>query len=264
MQKQQSNLRDAELQTYQARKYGFMNFVSGGLLVGDKMEIVPKGALLPDTTVVAAKEPVEETKSSKKRKAEEGAQAPAEERRLKRKKSLANLHAEAETLSTEESQDEVLVDTKRPKKEKRQTDAVSLSQPTDSEQAERGQDDATGDESKEARRARKLARRAERAARRSEKETSDGDKARLKDEKRARKEERRKRKEEKRRLKTLKAEKAAAVLAAPTSGVSTPTLESLAFGGSRHAVRQRYIQQKRMASLNPQALKEILMIKAQA
>ena len=38
VQKKQEDLRDAGLRSYQATRYGFMNFVRGGLLVGDKME----------------------------------------------------------------------------------------------------------------------------------------------------------------------------------------------------------------------------------
>ncbi|OCK79339.1 hypothetical protein K432DRAFT_417415 [Lepidopterella palustris CBS 459.81] len=42
-------------------------------------------------------------------------------------------------------------------------------------------------------------------------------------------------------------------------------LEPMAtFVGGRHAVRQRYIRQKKMASTDPQALREIFMVKAQA
>lgn len=44
--KKQNALRDVELGTFHAQRYGSMNFVSGGLLVGDKMEF-PKSTVLP-------------------------------------------------------------------------------------------------------------------------------------------------------------------------------------------------------------------------
>lgn len=47
---------------------------------------------------------------------------------------------------------------------------------------------------------------------------------------------------------------------AATSGDSTPTTNNPF--NKRNAVRQRFIRQKRMASMDPQALREILMLKA--
>lgn len=264
MYKQQSNLRDAELRTYQAQKYGFMNFVSGGLLIGDKMEVADEDEAPRRASLVTMDKPAEEITSSKKRKAGEIAAEPLEEKRLKKKKKSCDLRAATEAAALQKEEPETSTTSKQSKKEKqrRRPDVDASVKAVEPGTVLSG--DAEERESKEARRARKAARKAERAARHSETEVSTDEKARLKEEKRAHKADRRKRKEEKRKLKAGKPEAAAAVLPTPPSGVSTPTLENLAFGGSRHAVRQRYILQKRMASLDPQALKEILMIKAQA
>nr|OQO24774.1 hypothetical protein B0A51_11735 [Rachicladosporium sp. CCFEE 5018] len=53
------------------------------------------------------------------------------------------------------------------------------------------------------------------------------------------------------------------VLAQPIAPTALPQPQSL-FGGSRHAVRQRYIAQKRLASMDGRAMQEILMLKAGA
>ncbi|KAK6431964.1 telomerase inhibitor [Oleoguttula sp. CCFEE 5521] len=51
--------------------------------------------------------------------------------------------------------------------------------------------------------------------------------------------------------------------AQPIAPTAPPQSQSL-FGGSRHAVRQRYIAQKRLASMDGRAMQEILMLKAGA
>ena len=268
VQKQAGHLRDAELRTYQAQKYGFMNFVSGGLLIGDKIEEVRRDALPSEKSVVTVKKPEETVRSSKKRKAEDVTDEPIEGKRLKKKKEKSiDTRVEIATAPvSEKAQGENPSTAKLSKDGERQSAADESVQAVASEPSKILPQAVEDGDSKDSKEARKAARKAERAARRTDKEGSSDDKARLKQEKRARKEERRKRKEEKRQRKAAKPEKVdnGPALPTPSSGVSTPTLESLAFGGSRHAVRQRYILQKRMASLDPQALKEILMIKAPA
>lgn len=146
---------------------------------------------------------------------------------------------------------------KTPKKRKR-----SKRDPADvvNDDLEKGARPKEG-ETKEERRHRKEDRRKAKAAHKAEKVA-----------RRAAREERRRHKQEKRRRKaedTGKAETSPPSLAAnvqspaspaPTSGNSTP-LTSNPFN-NRNAVRQRFIRQKRMASMNTQALKEILMLKA--
>ncbi len=84
-----------------------------------------------------------------------------------------------------------------------------------------------------------------------------------KQEKRARKEERRKQKEERRARREAKALRKSKPEAAPvqprTTATTTTTYPNV---GNRQAVRQRYIQQKRMASMDPRAMQEIFMVKA--
>ncbi|KAK0320644.1 telomerase inhibitor [Friedmanniomyces endolithicus] len=253
VEKLERGLRDAELRSYQAEKHGYMNFVRGGLLVGDKIEEVQ------DTKVVVKTVDVEVGKASKKRKA--GKDAPEVEtedgskERRKKQKSAARDEAPV-NLEGVAKETAILI-----------AETASASDPV-----------ALGDDDREkaAKRQRKAQRRAERETREPGTDISKDDKARLKLEKRARKEERRKRKEEKRALKAAEPSSdsdstttavTTAILtpisSGLTSGVSTPIQATPAFAGGRHAIRQRYIMQKRMASMDPRALNEILMIKAQ-
>jgi Pin2-interacting protein X1 len=256
VKKKEANLRDAELRSWQAQKYGFMNFVSGGLLVGDKMEKDGKVVAAATAKATAPSGDIGES-TSKKRQVEEAEQAAEEKPQKKSKKDKAE---------TDEPSSDAAA-TKKSKKEKKRVRSEASEDSTSSEDDAEAETDAASAKAKrqaekKARREEKERRRAEKAALRASQETADDEKARLKQEKRARKEERRKRKEQKRAARAKEEGTTPSISAptsAPTSGVATPTL---AFGGSRHAVRQRYIQQKRMASMDAKALNEILMIKA--
>lgn len=231
LQQQQDARRDVELRMYQAGKYGTMNFVSGGLLVGDKME-PPKSTKIEDIKpqAVALKE------TNRKRKA--GEEASGEIEAAKKRSKSEKKTAKADGGGKTEKQE---------KKRKSKADASSSSESSDEDKA---------------------VTRRNKADKKSRSERSDDDKARAKEEKRARKEERRKRKEERRRRRAEKEAGSCKSSTAPTSavasdsealsGVSTPT-----FMGGRQAVRHRYIMQKRMAAGNAQALKEIFMLKPQ-
>lgn len=224
VEKKQAALRDVELGMFHGRKYGTMNFVSGGLLVGDKMEF-PKSTVLP----------------GKKRKAEE--QAVVEEPETKKTKQSMEPEAESSANVDEERSKKI---EKKQRKERKEREAKA----------------------KEERRLQKAARKAEKSSKSS---TDDSEKSRLKAEKRARKEERRARKEQKRARRAAKEENrsksttetSAATSSSESDGTATPPVANTVFGG-RHAVRQRYIMQKRRAHMDPQALKEIFMLQAKA
>lgn len=222
LEKKQNALRDIELGTFHAQRYGSMNFVSGGLLVGDKMEF-PKSTVLP----------------VKKRKAED--MADLEEPELKKTKGIADAEA---GLSGNVDKEQKKKAEKKERKERKERESRA----------------------KEERKLQKAARKAEKS---STKSTDGLEKARLKAEKRARKEERRARKEAKRARKAAKdvtRSKPTTETSASSSeseGTATPPVADTVFGG-RHAVRQRYIMQKRRAHMDPQALKEIFMLQAKA
>lgn len=254
VQKQQDNLRDAELRTYQAQKFGFMNFVRGGFLVGDEIIEDVEGAVKAENASEESKVVVKKEKGSKKRKVEdEDTAVKVEEPRLKRKKKSSDLKAES---IAESDASETKLPSKSSKKDRKRITVKEepVEETAGSAMKSTGQDvkiKIEDDEDSEASAA-------------APTKLSKEEKARLKAEKRARKEARRIRREAKQRAKELKSELATPATSTPTSGTSTPSSATFAFAGSRHAVRQRYIQQKRLASMDPQALKEILMIKAEA
>jgi Pin2-interacting protein X1 len=247
VEKQQNALRDVQLSTFQAQRYGFMNFVSGGLLVGDKMEF-------PKSTVMVNKAATGKESKGTKRKAE---QDNNEQPSSKRSKDVVNQKSADESSDDSSDLSEAAASAKKRKQRQTKSEKGTSSLSDTSSRAA----------AKELRRREKADRKAARAAAKASKSSGDdGDKARLKAEKRARKEERRKRKEEKRRRRaersTTEAQTSTAASAnsSDSDGTATPPVASGGFAGGRHAVRQRYIQQKRMASMDPQALKEIFML----
>lgn len=244
VQKQQDALRDAELRQYQVGKYGLMNFVSGGLLVGDKMEEI--GEKLPGR-VQETEGSAESAKKRGKKRALDERQGSYHKSEKRKKRRRSEDEDEDSVVDTAKSDDAALQEKAR-RKEKRSKKSNETAEQQDVEVAST----AVSDDKK----AKKRNRKADSAEDPPEKSPAD-EKARLKEEKRARKEDRRRRKEEKR-LKKAKREASKA----GTSEHETKLVQAV--HGGRHAVRHRYIQQKRMAGMDAQAMKEIFMVKAAA
>lgn len=207
LEAQQQARRDAEIKIQHEQKYGFLNFVSGGFLIGDKIE--EKKMIQPSTSNTKRKR--EEDPDSGKDK------IPSQTTTGKPKvDSTENLSSESDADGIEES-----AKVKKHRKEHKK-------------------------------------------ARSSANSAQENEKAKAKAERRAQKEERRRQKEERRQRRALKKaaklakEKAATSSASASLAASNPVPNN----GSRHATRQRYIQQKRMASMDPKALKEIFMLQA--
>jgi len=193
-QEQQKRLEIGKM-LYAQQRWGGTNFVSGGLLVGDRMESGKTLDQLAGKTVLSAKIDAT-TPAPVDKKDAELAQTFVEEAKQELTKSKSK-----ETRSAGN------------KKERRAKDKISSKRK--SATADNGADGETSRESKEERRERRA-------------------------ERRARKEEKRQKKEAKAALKTAVAAVPARVV--PPIGLS---------------VRQRYIKQKRMASMDPQALREV-------
>lgn len=265
MQKKEETLRDVQLKL----KYGNMNFVSGGMLVGDKMQEVKTDlGHLKDGGVATVQESKkrkagsdgseEDEKSAKKRRKAE------EKEKKKKKEKKTNRTAAAIKEMKRQRKLEAGSDTPPPSKEAPEQEADSSSTTSSSSEDEQ--------ESKRGKKAQRKTSRSPKRTTSSSSDAKDDEKARLKEEKRARKEERRKRKEEKRAKRAAKALKSSSTIITKTtttqpgsttesetqSGTSTPT-----FLGGRQAVRHRYIMQKRMAGASAQALQEIFMMKPQ-
>jgi Pin2-interacting protein X1 len=230
VQKHQNALRDAELRTYQAQKYGRMNFVSGGFLVGDRIESSRGGETWPERhkeSVISEAKIVQD--ASKKRASQPGTTEPIGKKRKKigTKKRLDIEGSDESQLSQDAAEDMTSVRAKT-KKQKR---------------SKANQKTSTGDEDA----------------------NEEDERSRQKQERRARKEERRRRKEEKRKSASSDETPKAKSTRDRSDAKKTGTKQNAeTFAGNRHAVRQRYIQQKRMASLDPQAMKEIFMLKPTA
>lgn len=229
MQKQQDALRDAELRQYQVGKYGFMNFVSAGLLVGDRIQ-KGKGSASDDKDSAKADSGSVGKKDRKRKAAEEDV---AE--RLTGKKRKIRGAAGGQDLP------------QGPTTGKENFEPVGVNQESDVVSEDR---------------VKKVSKKRRKSTKDDDppiKPITSSEKQRLKEEKRARKEERRKRKEA-RRLKKEAKRKAAATKEVVQE--ARPAAQSI--HGGRHAVRHRYIQQKRMAGMDAQAMNEIFMIKAAA
>ena len=229
---------DRALRVFQAGRWGAVAFVSGGFLVGERIEKrVGKGV------------GGEGRKRKRGEEDEDAATTDSQQLRLKRKNRSADLKAAAAAAAAagtaEDEEEEGSAKTKsksRSKskdkdKRKRKREAVEEepSQPTFSdEKADKERRKAGKRALKEAKKLKKAQRRAEKSGTVSSTTTtaapsrqstpSPSDDA------------------------AEKSQKQEAVVPA-----SKPTLN---FAGGRHAVRQRYIRQKKMASMDPQALRE--------
>ncbi|KAK1998645.1 hypothetical protein LX36DRAFT_710727 [Colletotrichum falcatum] len=241
-------------------KFGPMRFVRGGWLVGDQVKDEP-------TT-----DPKEEDKDdvkmedvptlgelsggkSKKRKAEESSEdeSSSEDEKAKRKrrkeekKAAKKLKAEADAeASTGEKKD---------KKRRSRSSKEDASEDTQDETEKQSKKDRRGKEKKK-----------DKKEADSDEESSDNKATKKKRkgetdaEKAARKEEKKRRKEEKRAKKEASRESTfTPSTSTPTaSGSSTPVLRG------HHAVRSRWIAQKRMATMDDKALNAIFMVKSQS
>ena len=285
VQKQQSALRDAELRTYQAQKYGLMSFMSGGFLVGDRVQSAVETGVVEGQKRANEFILDEEEHSVKKRRRTEDRAAATEQRR---KSSMGKTESKMRYDESSTSEDETKpAKPRKSKKSKRERKAqletsedhlapttrhnYNVPQPTEAETASTKAHSL--DEIKRAHKSTKRKDRDELCERTEETRTTtdlstDNELLRVKQEKRVRKEHRRKRKEEKKasKPKTHTAENESTQ--EDQNDISTlpekPEQKAVIANGSRHAIRQRYIQQKRMASIDPRAMKEIFMLKATA
>ena len=233
VQKHQTALRDAELRLYQANKYGNMSFVSGGFLVGDRIESSMAG---------------------------EDAVAKHETRKAPKSEDKSHAHR----------QDENEPDSAEPRRKKRKMhskehDVVSEVQVTSRPSSHSNEE---ADETTAKKKSSKQTKSSKKANTSVEDDTAEDERSRRKQERRARKEERRKRKADKRRSKSDAQPETVTSGEGPEDDkvAKSPIARtsSNAFAGNRHAVRQRYIQQKRMASTDVKAMNEIFMLQPTA
>ncbi|KXH50799.1 G-patch domain-containing protein [Colletotrichum simmondsii] len=233
---------------YCDNKFGPMRFVSGGFLVGDKIKEEPTAEAKEkndsdsdDVKMEDVPATTESSKKSKKRKAEESSEDDSsssedekakkkrrkEEKKEKKEKKRSKSKSAAKEDASEDTQDETAE--KKAKKEKKKSKKAKK------EAADNSDEDESSDE---------------KSSKKKRKGETDAEKA-------ARKEEKKRRKEEKR-AKKAAAASASASTTPTASGTSTPVLRG------HHAVRSRWIAQKRMATMDDKALNAIFMVKSQS
>ncbi|KAF2156783.1 hypothetical protein K461DRAFT_234529 [Myriangium duriaei CBS 260.36] len=226
LKKEESNRRDVKLRLYQEGKFGGIRFVSAGFLIGDEVKDLKRSELERRSAKNAnAQAPQAGEVSDVKKGKKRGRNGDIKEQ-LSESSATTRSQTPVETTQYTESENEKSAKLQR-KEERRQKRA---------ERAERREQRAAEKIAKAERRQRKLERRKEQ-----------------------------------------KAEQKGGVTASQTTSDLLPeTGESNADSGidsaaspapsflPRNSVRQRYIRQKRMAGLDPKALKEIFMIKSSA
>jgi Pin2-interacting protein X1 len=246
VKKEEERRVEVERRGWVARKYGFMNFVSGGFLVGDKIEKKADVKVEVKEEVKEVKIKVEEEsdsgeKKSKKRKRDREADGEVkqedagEQPSLKRKRKSGNLRDEAAEKEEEGRKSKK----EKEKKKSKKSESASM-EPSDSPAATSEEPLSDKAKRKAEKRARKEERKLKKALKKAAKEAARSNKEAESDSSSSEDEE----------------TETPTTTSAPTTGTSTPV--GLAFGsGARHAVRARYIRQKKMASMDPQALKEV-------
>ncbi|KUJ22795.1 uncharacterized protein LY89DRAFT_664584 [Mollisia scopiformis] len=252
LEKEQKSRDDLRIAIYTERKWGSTRFVSGGFLIGDKIqhlidaeaERIRKLALGSSTESSCSSEseeeetPVETTKKSKKRKAETLEEPEVVVVKIKKSKKDRKAEAASEAIKETSNPDGA----KRSKKSKKDRKSTV-------------ETDEIPDEI-ELKRRRKQERKEKKERRERTKFEAEATEEEPKKKKKSKKD---KHKEaEGSSESTTKESTPATPMAADSIGRSTPIMMQ-----GRHAVRARNIAQKRMASMDVASLNQIFMIKSQ-
>lgn len=217
LEKEQSQRRDVELANFQGRKYGSMNFVSAGYLVGDKIQDV--------AAVVSEPQPDVEPSTSKKRK---------------RKQS-----------NEQTSLPDVTSDPTNTTKRRKVKDSKSSKK------------DSATSEAKAQRRADKEARRLAKEAKikaKTERRQRKADAAALKSAPSQKSSGGESANEDEPALPTGEGTSRPEIVAPTVTTVISAPIVTPEAPSARFAARRRYIQHKRMANMDSQAMREIFMI----
>ncbi|KAK1464299.1 G-patch domain-containing protein [Colletotrichum melonis] len=226
---------------YCDNKFGPMRFVSGGFLVGDKIKEEPTAEAEKndsDSDDVKMEDIPESSKKSKKRKAEESSEdesSSSEDEKAKKKRRKEEKKEKKRSKSKSAAKEDASEDTQDETAEKKAKKDKKRSKKAKKEAADNSDEDESSDD---------------KSTKKKRKGETDAEKA-------ARKEEKKRRKEEKR-AKKAAAASASASTTPTASGTSTPVLRG------HHAVRSRWIAQKRMATMDDKALNAIFMVKSQS
>ncbi|KAF2429925.1 hypothetical protein EJ08DRAFT_734648 [Tothia fuscella] len=227
LEKEQAGRRDAMLSTLASQRYGSTRFVSGGFLVGEKIEKTAEDVVIGVEAVTVTVSQQSSDSEGKKRK--RNVEVTGDDVVTKTKRSRKKLNAAEEEI--DEKAEKKSKKEKRRKRHEQETDAAVEEEKAEVSVSLRA---SSGADEKAERRRQKAERKAQRAA------------------KRLKKEQRRKSKAG-----------AGAEETSSDSDTSTPEVSTAPPPAARGRafVRSRYITQKRKACMDPTALREIFMVK---
>ncbi|KAF2098626.1 hypothetical protein NA57DRAFT_75864 [Rhizodiscina lignyota] len=298
LKKEEKSRQDVQLASFHAQRWGRMHFVSGGFLVGDVMEKKIEKKIKKEKVESQEDVPIKMEQSgwsdasmegvgAKKRKRSEVDEPAAtdeasrttktKKRKQKQKHAVHPVNAQTGEESSEQecnasgntkvpstrsfhSAETNMSKSKR--KKKKAKDSREVSEDDNVDGAEEGLAEDRNTDTDATRKAERKKRKEERRMKREAK--------RLKRERRAQQSEPKDEDTQDTQDIQDNPSKVQIVVEATEVKVKTPSdsassaTTTVNFASGRHAVRQRYIRQKKMASLDPQALKEIFMIKAPA
>ncbi|WYZ35026.1 hypothetical protein EsH8_I_001302 [Colletotrichum jinshuiense] len=248
---------------YCDNKFGPMRFVSGGWLVGDQLKENPDAEPKEETKDDVKMEDVpvateDSSKKSKKRKVEESSEDESssedeksrKKRRKEAKKAAKKVKAAEAAAATESEEPSATEKKKRKAKSAKEDDSEDTQDETEikskkDKKKKEKKAESDGEESSD-----------DKASKKKRKGETEAERAARKEEKKRRKEEKRAKKEASRESTSTPA----------TTGTSTPTASGTSTPMLRghHAVRSRWIAQKRMATMDDKALNQIFMVKSQS
>ncbi|OAA61987.1 D111/G-patch [Niveomyces insectorum RCEF 264] len=258
---------------YVERRFGPVRFVRGGLLVGDTMKETATDETAAETeTATTASGPTgssdgnpapETTTSAKKDKKEKKDKEDKSDKKHAKKRKAASDGSNGDSENEDKHSEKKA--SKRRRRDETDDKASHVPTPTGEDETASGKVDKKNREDKK-----------EKKERRDKKVTKESDKEgrdKMREEKRLKKE---KKKEEKKRRKrnesgaptpatteadgNASGETTTAAAAAPETDTPASAYPA-ALVSNRHLARRRYIAQKRAAVMDPQALKQIFMIK---
>jgi Pin2-interacting protein X1 len=240
IQKSEADTSAKVLKMYHAQRWGHITFVPGGLLERDELKELPTDSPATALSPTSNPEgPVDSKPSKRKRGADEDSELDVES-------SSSSKRAK----SSEESEKQK----KKRKKDRKGTDGDDTTEAdkravdkTKKKKKDRSQEDAQADG--------RPGEKTDKARRREEK----AEKKRRKEEKKRRKEEKRSKKEKRKSAKSSP-DSSAISSSDDESSKTKATASPNPTLGTRNLSRQKYIQQKRMASRNAQALNEVWTI----
>ncbi|KAI6712874.1 hypothetical protein JHW43_004603 [Diplocarpon mali] len=262
IEKEQRSRDDLRRAIYSERKWGTQRFISGGFLIGDKIQIlIDAEAERIRKLASGGSDDISNDPSSSAESEEEAAPVTKPQKSKKRKAEVLD-RAEPEVVAFK---------VKKSKKERKKQKAVEDSAPSEEEEVskkprkckkDRKLKPETEGSEEELEIKRRKEKKNKKEKKRKGKAGSDAEVWEMEKEKKKR--EKRARREKKKAAEEGRSEASEPSLstAKESTPVAAPSRATTMLQG-RHAVRSRFIKQKKLASMDPASLAQIFMIKSQ-